>query len=318
MVVFDSKFYPQIRENDDNLRWRLPADDCIRLRGPEWDSVVRTNSLGFRGDIAEGGTLFVGDSFTVSIRVDYENTFLGILDQHLDISNMAVGGWSQVEEYAALKKHLDTYNPDQVILMMYPQNDIWENYERIENPTWRDTRLEVAPFGRTVMSSLYQSESIKNLLYDMNVLHPFRQFSVFKSTYDKRIERGWAHTKHLLQEIRNLVLDSKSTLGVISAPSPWQVDRKWRRSWRGVGEDFAPNATRRMFLKEKMDMEKPVRLLSDFLSREDIPYLSLFENLRSHHRRNDESLYFETVDHWNPEGHSYVSDPIRDFVEGMK
>jgi lysophospholipase L1-like esterase len=122
--------------------YTMRANLCVRLRTPEYDEVVRTNSRGFVGpevpsskQPGELRIVVLGDSFAVGGQVPEEETFPAVLERDLSsrgysgvrVINTGVGGYSTFNEAGVLRENLDWLQPDVVIVAAYLGNDVAEN-----------------------------------------------------------------------------------------------------------------------------------------------------------------------------------------------
>ncbi len=104
--------------------------------------VVETNAHGFRDiehtvDRPPGirRLVVIGDSFSAAIEVNLEGTFWKRLEALLnhagpdrwEVINLATGDWGTAQEWLALKQYGFAYDPDVVLLQIFPLNDICNN-----------------------------------------------------------------------------------------------------------------------------------------------------------------------------------------------
>jgi lysophospholipase L1-like esterase len=120
----------------------MRPETCVRLKTPEYDGVLKTNSLGMVGPelpvtkpAGEFRVVVLGDSYTVGGQVPYEQTFPAVLEQQLRdagytkvrVVNAGVGGYTQFNESGLLREDLARLQPDLVVLAAYVGNDVSEN-----------------------------------------------------------------------------------------------------------------------------------------------------------------------------------------------
>lgn len=104
-----------------------------------WGSEFRTNRLGFRdddGDVppkAQGVRRIVvlGDSFTASAGVDYQNIYTSLLERSLrkqlsgaEVINLAVGGYNILQYELVLDEVALSLEPDLILVAVFPFNDL--------------------------------------------------------------------------------------------------------------------------------------------------------------------------------------------------
>jgi len=135
-----SNFSPWIRS--DRYGFRLAPGIATRMRGPEYDVEVRTNSLGLRDDEpgpkAGPRVLLLGDSFAMGYGVPRGELFADLLEKQLgiDVVDAGTGGYEIVQQPRMLADLAPRLQPDLVVYALYLGNDLAQNDE------W-----EVAPDG---------------------------------------------------------------------------------------------------------------------------------------------------------------------------
>ncbi|MCO6452542.1 MAG: hypothetical protein J5I90_17310 [Caldilineales bacterium] len=114
----------------------------------EYDVWVKVNDLGLRSPLDIGyekpegvyRILVLGDSFVEATQVELEETFgqqLGdILRERglqVEVINAGTGGWGNDQELFWLREEGRKYDPDLVVLSIYPRNDFMNNYQPLES-----------------------------------------------------------------------------------------------------------------------------------------------------------------------------------------
>lgn len=109
---------------------------------PEFWRIDNLQPSGFRtpsADMSPKGSgevgprlLLVGDSFTAGVEQRWEATFAGILAAEMEarggaLESLAVGGWGTGQEYLALLEEGLAWEPDAVVLQVFPYNDVCNN-----------------------------------------------------------------------------------------------------------------------------------------------------------------------------------------------
>lgn len=115
---------------------------CVRLRSPEYDQVLRTNSRGFVGpevpDTKPPGefrVVVVGDSYTAGGQVPYDENYTALLQDRLRslgyptvrVINLGVGGCGTFCQAGLLKENIGWTRPDLVVVSVFVGNNIFEN-----------------------------------------------------------------------------------------------------------------------------------------------------------------------------------------------
>ena len=83
--------------------------------------------------------LILGDSFAQATALDYDSTFPGYLETHLnttssehwEVLKFGVGDWGTAQQLLSLKHYGLAYEPDVIVLQVFPLNDICNNNIRV-------------------------------------------------------------------------------------------------------------------------------------------------------------------------------------------
>jgi lysophospholipase L1-like esterase len=115
---------------------------CVRLRSPEYDQVLHTNSRGFVGPetpdpkpVGEFRIVVLGDSYTAGGQVPYEQDYTAVLEQELQsagytgvrVINAGVGGCGTYCQAGTLRENVGWMQPDLVVVSVFVGNNINEN-----------------------------------------------------------------------------------------------------------------------------------------------------------------------------------------------
>lgn len=122
-------------------------------RDKDWSLVTPQNT--YRAAV-------LGDSFVEAFQVESNKTFLALTEQRLnerkdfkvELMNFGQSGFTQTEELLILKKEVEQFYPDMVIVFFYPLNDI--------NDINKETALDsirpffyISPKGKLVLDTSY-------------------------------------------------------------------------------------------------------------------------------------------------------------------
>jgi hypothetical protein len=272
--------------------------------------------------------LILGDSFVEGATATPQRGFIQILEGYYKergviIFNGGVGGYSQNNELAFLKRYCDVIKPHLVILCFYPGNDFYENLSPVDRYTgfpgvWIP-KYEVLPTQSGVKIRHRPPQEIFEL-YQSSVLYPdspqFRQSLKKFITY--RFLFRW--------RLGTLVY---LAYGNIRCPSPKQEKSKGYL-------DFTYRTTRDCMLRIKEYLAKrniPFHIFlvphcydsTDTLKRTfwyykgvalcnelKIPYLDPFDSFAL------EDYYFKYTlrnDHWNDIGHFKAYLLLKDYID---
>lgn len=292
--------------------------------------------------------LVLGDSFTEGYDVDIEHLFTEILEMELnrssnatrfEVINAGTGGYSTDQEYLYFVTEGFQYQPDIVILMMYPTNDVYYNiqpkYGNYFKPLFErsgDTlRLTNVPLPRPALS-----ESAKNV---------FRHLALYPIVTRTILSRfptfaGWIHKLGWISEstmdVAVVSYQGKSypaSFEVYSKPYDDVMNRAWDvtqlilhnlqarvaktgarlvvcaipdkfeiypESWRRTKVAYGVNDS-------VWDIHQPRNRLAAICESRDISYIDLskcFDSVR-------DSLSLYNGVHWNKEGNRITAECLR-------
>lgn len=123
-------------------RYGWTMDPAWRLDG--------LKSSGFRTPdaVAQRGSgprlLLLGDSFSVAVEQPWDSTFAGLLAAQVgpiggSLLNLSSGGWGTAQQYLALMDEGLDWEPDVVVLQIFPFNDLCNNgIELAHTCSWQD------------------------------------------------------------------------------------------------------------------------------------------------------------------------------------
>ncbi len=109
------------------------------FRSVVWGKEFRTNGLGFRDRqlvvppkaAGEYRVIVLGDSFTASAGVDFDDIFTSLLEKHIKadhptfkVIHLAVGGYSPIQYAMVLEEVGMSLQPDMVLVAVFPFNDL--------------------------------------------------------------------------------------------------------------------------------------------------------------------------------------------------
>lgn len=252
---------------------------CRRIT-PEFTMNLTTNSLGHRGaepsDSAQGGVLFLGDSFTLGYGVDDGQEFPALVRDALSrgagrpvsVWNTGVGGvgngrWLKVLETEALD-----WQPEIAVLQLC-ENDFDDN--------WSEALYSLSPEGELQSSVLTRAPSFMRALQAVVEFVP-----------------GLAYS-HLVCSFRGGRRQSKQA-GVFLAAGEREGDEL---TWKIVEEAIEACQSRGMrvvMLTASVNEARVARA-----EQYGIPVLSVPS------KRDQPGLYYERDGHWNARGHEYAA-----------
>ncbi|PWT73778.1 MAG: hypothetical protein C5B60_07745 [Chloroflexi bacterium] len=139
---------------DPNVGQILVANQRTRWMHQDYDEVVETNSAGFHDvehQITKPADVYrivvLGDSFIEALSAPIELGFTQQLEellhrevktQHIEVINLGVGGMGPAQHLRMLEAKGMTYQPDLVIMSVFPDNDFWDSSEQL---SWSPSKV---------------------------------------------------------------------------------------------------------------------------------------------------------------------------------
>lgn len=331
--------------HDDRLRHRNARNCRVRVKAGEIDGDFFTNAQGFRnlGDVtpAPAGPriMLFGDSFTYGFGVKLTETFGTSLEREMslrcgnaEVVNAGVVGYGSDQEYLFMQEAVERYSPSFVIVTVYcndPADNIWRSLFYLDHGTLKEN----PPMVRS------RSFRLRWFLEARSHLYLFLSGRIAR----KITQRGWwdrmnPHLAVLLAPVEVLVdhffewpvyanrqdMNTENWRPLLS-PEDFYGRRRGEKTWEyGWALERELIIRMRDFLEgrrvpclfllvpEKSQVagggtiydEFQERMLSMFREL-GIPHLDLREKLQGR-----PELYFAADNHWNAEGHAFVSSVL--------
>jgi hypothetical protein len=312
---------------------------------------VRINSLGlhdvehrYAKDPATFRILVLGDSYIEALQVDLEQTFGRQLEQRLrarlgrpvEVVSAGVSSWGTDNELLWFRHEGYKYRPDLVLLAFTTTNDVRESYApynrldpwaNLSKPSFvvSDTgALEMRPGPEVPALPWWRQLYVGDFLYRRlggKVVVPHRgqnaaplpqdpeltrvpaDMLVHAPVYPPQVAEAWRVTEALIRTLRAEAAAHGAKFAVMVHGGPWvhHLDR-WRLMFARAGIAAA----------RTWDRRKPSRLIDDFLTREQIPFIDLFDAFES--AKRNEPLFFRVNIHWTPAGHRVAAETAAEFL----
>lgn len=188
--------------------------------------------------------LGLGDSITAGAGVNFEDTYLSLLEKKLkdngydvEIINGGVGGYEFDQEYSFFTEELYKYDPD-ILILQISLNDIGQvNIDKVKDLTGFGTSItsRAKSFIASVCNScLYFSNTIRYKGRDYNKLY----FNNIRKKWDE--ENDWRYTSRKMQQLVNYSKKGNIKLIVIIFPYTQQFRGNLAQDWR-VPQDYVKN-----------------------------------------------------------------------------
>jgi hypothetical protein len=314
-------------------------------RGREYDVPFVINSLGLREreiDPKPEGTYRIqltGNSFSVSHGVAVEQSLARSLERELNASgspvpvevvNTANAGYNALNYWKSFERFAPVLDPDAVVVGFVQAQEYRCDYgttrylirDGLVQNRYREGEIPQLP-KRSPMFHLRKFLARNSELYIL-----LRNFFYYNETVDKLLRRGDSKGG-ALNEIRPFL-----------EPTPEIVDEGWKRAFRHlthlrdetraaglslivlsipvraeINPDYASDLAARAGLDSSdIDLEEPLRRLSEFCEAASIPLLECGPAIAQTH--NEEPVFMRYDNHWNPRGVEVgVKDAVRQWRE---
>lgn len=339
--------YPAMFEESDYLPYRLRRGYRGRLATDEFDTTVRINSRGYRGDEVAPDEddvfriLIIGDSFTFGWGVEDTETYAFRLQlllsrrhpaRRIEVINAGfAAGYSPDTYYLYLKREGLALNPDLIVVGAYVGNDL-DSAAAFENE-WPERDADGLPLRiRNTQSIVVGNMLLPRdvpLRYRVPVLHRLHLFQGVADLW-------WAIKAEWLSSF-----EASVTLHAAAA-SDERVPYIYRQTYaertttvmkrvealfigmkRLARESNVPLVF--MVIPEQVqltpnalsglpaDITKPQRLLSEFFEREDLRYVDLLPSFAK--EAASQPLYLQRDGHWNVAGHALGAERLAEVLE---
>ena len=338
-------FYPAMFTPSEYFPYRLRPNYSGRLAQGEFDTGIRINSLGYRGDdfaAAKDGAmriLIAGDSFTFGWGVNDQETYAAKLQPRLaaalpsrqvQVINAGFAAcYSPDTYYLYLKREGLQLAPDAIVIGLYVGNDLdnqaafeneWTEVDaaglplRIQN---KDTHVvgnlympRYVPFRYRVpiLSRLHLFQAVADVWWELKP----RLTSVLPETVAYAQESSAPQVPYIYrieyEERTNTVLTRVKTL--LKATSAIAAEAGVPLYVMLIPEDLQMNPL--ALPAASAEIDKPQRLLREFFESEGIRYLDLLPWLRE--RAAGRQIYFPGDRHWNALGHELAAERLAAFL----
>jgi hypothetical protein len=339
---------PYLYTFEDQTGWTLRPNTAGWIR-KEGEAYVRINNDGQRDDIDHqkqkpSNTIRIavlGDSFVEALQVPDDETFLKLLPkdlggckslngQKVEVLNFGVSNYGTAQELLTLRNRVWSYDPDLIVLIFTPANDVRNNSRQLERDelrpyfTYKDGNLvadlsfrntpshqrKLGRLNRVMYWAINQSRLLQ-LLNSLKESFQSRQSSadgageagiddkVFVAPKDSVWTEAWQVTEQMIVQMNSEIRQHGARFMVVSGTFGPQVD---------------PNVGRRVAFGNKIlatDLLYPGQRLSTLGTQEGFPVLDLVPPFQELSAQNNISFhgFGKTINqgHWNQAGHKLVS-----------
>ena len=288
-------------------------------RWPTYSFTVSTNSLGFR-DRAPGTrnitdkpyALVMGSSDTFANGVDYEDSFVGLIDEAaskkgMEVLNMAAGGHKISDQLLLFKDFMATApaKPSVIYFCMNPLLIYTFNKEEsiivrdgylFENESWRTAYVRLI-LGNLSSAYCIFRDNIRKIQLRLNESH-FREAKSFLDLYSKNNQM---HTPEILKQFEEqmdafLEYCRQNAMPVVFIYLPIVDGFRLGELLAQLGQE--PDGYDTSYYEEVMRA---------YCSKRNLRLINATPVLKSHHDRG-EQLTFRFEPHYNKEANSIIGE----------
>lgn len=304
-----SSFSPWIRS--EAFGFRLAPGISVRMRGPEYDVEVATNSLGMRDD--EPGpkngsrVMLLGDSFAMGYGVERGQLFADLIEKNLqvDVIDAGTGGYEIVQQPRVLAQYGPLLKPDLILYAMYlgndlAQNDEWEVqsdgtlHNRVrEYPVRQPKEIKLLRLVRDFVYGVRQGRSEKE-----GEWLPFEGYlGLCEKTLGEEAKKDYADAGAQLAALAGEARAQGVPLLVLMLPYRSMVEPDARTSL----------ASKVPGLDERYDLTRPAREIGARMDALGIDHVDSTLSLWEEYRRSGRPLFFPVDGHLTVEGQAAVA-----------
>jgi lysophospholipase L1-like esterase len=306
------------------LGWENKPSATVDYGEPEFSTVVRHNSLGFRSpeippEKPEGVCRIVvlGDSFAYGVGVENEETFsarIEELDPRLQVINTGVNGYGTAQQLLTLAEKGLRFEPDLVIVAFF----------------WND------------VANSYKREVVRFRLEDDTLVYP-EPAPVAVSSGPRKIRRPWLRYSYayrfLSDRIKTIRLNLKVALGIPIEDGdvlrPEERDAAWELEYallREIDRVSRKNGAKTLLLviPEQVQVQRDARVsglrpedyevqdrLVAFGKDAGIPVLDPRPALVAAYEKDSVPVYYRWDRHFRANGHQIVAAAILEEIRRL-
>ena len=304
-----------------SYRWKRNLR--ARLVSSEFDASLETNDLGLRGPplgpSAPVRILGLGDSFAAGFGVEYEETYLSVLERLLagsgtaaETINAGVIGYNLYNSYHYLAGAGMALHPRVVILQIWVGDDLaggaapWRPLERGEAPAGLllKTAVRRSYLAMFLRDRLRAHDGARHWLMERDLIVGFDAHRILRRDLAERRRRQFDQLASLLGRFQALCDHRGVRLVVLLIPLKEQVSRShWERAlaYNLVTVDA-----------DQVDLGAPNRILRRLLAAQGTETVDVLGALRD--QADSGPCYFDIDPHLTPVGHRTVGAALFDHL----
>lgn len=318
---------------DPRIGHRLRPGAQTQFRTSEYETTISINGQGVRDDDIgpkapnERRILVLGDSLVMAVQVESRQTFCKLLEARLNathpggsihyrVINAGVQGYGPVEKYLFYKYVARAFNPDLVLIGLYPGNDVMQARASASRLTEAPSRgSTAAQVGDTagVWARRVVRRSMVLQIARLRVLTLLGHFGRTPDVYPPlrsylqqpppEVDEGLGIIRECVSRITTEASEQHAKTAVVLFPTRFQVDDEdFRFQEKGVadaGQTLVRDAATARFKTTLSDLK--------------LPTLDTLPALREASRGGD--VYFTETAHFTPRGHAAIAEALGIFLE---
>lgn len=337
-------------EFDDELGWVGKKNSAGQFkRGEEFDTYITTNSHGMRDkeySYEKPENTFrvavLGDSFTWGFGVENEDNYTEVMEKDLgkeyEILNFGVSGYGRGQQLLYFKREVMQFNPDAVIIMAYPGNDLYDNvaddpameiYPRPAFSVDENGKLKISGIPLTKPGGSFEERSfMRHIGKWMGLYSRSYSFRVFYHAFNtvlKSWEKDPSKYVNPIYQVSNLpVLEKQAKVEhAIMKEFKQLLDEKGIQLLVAIASTTEMVRPQLQRLQEKnakgvdIDWKQPARILSQASQSLGISVVKLAPVLLKSEQQG-KKVHNNREFHWSKYGNYLVAKELEPYVKEMQ
>lgn len=314
---------------------------------------IKINEWGFHGweaslekDPGVVRIAILGDSFIEAMQVEEDQMLQKQLEQWLnehvegktfEVLSFGVSGYGTAQQYILYQEYVRPFDPDIVISMTTPINDIRNNHQALENDPHRpyfvlDEKgaLERVDFNysedrirRFISFFLNNADFLRQLdtyrFFIDRVVRPIVnlksgkttqsipvEYFVFGCEYDETWREAWDVTYAILNQWKQEAEEEGRLWLLVNGTTTLQIHGE--TAWADLMETYPE------MKEECWNLERPNEMLQAWATETDSLYLDLLPAFKEEYLSEGIEHHLEQDGHWNETGHKAVAENIGNWL----
>jgi lysophospholipase L1-like esterase len=319
--------------NDPRIGHRLRPGAQTRFRTTEYETTISINGQGIRDEELgpkapnERRILVLGDSLVMAVQVEASQTFCRILQDRLNathpdgairyrVINAGVQGYGPVEKYLFYKYVARAFDPDVVLIGLYPGNDVTQaraSAYRLagasaDGPAAAPIEEAASAWVRRIVRRSMVLQIVRRRVLTLvghvgqtpEVYPPLR---AYLQQPPPEVDEGLSLIRECVSRIWAAASAQHAKTAVVLFPARFQVD----------DEDYRYQQTGVVKAGQTLLRDGATERFKTTLSGLNLPTLDTLPALREASRGGD--VYFTDTAHFTPRGHQAIADALGVFLE---